>query len=65
LRDSEPGCPVDAGEAEELALGHLHFGDVVMKEPDGVAFELLPPRLVFLDVRETRYAMTLMAPMQR
>jgi hypothetical protein len=65
LRDSEPGCPVDAGEEEELALGRLHFGDVDMKEPDGVAFELLPLRLVSLDIRQARYAMTLKAPMQR
>ena len=65
LSDGELGCPVDADEEVELALGRLHLGDVDVKEADGVALELLPLGLVALDIRQARDAVTLQAPMQR
>ena len=53
---------VDADEEIELALGGMHFGNVYMKEPDWVALELLAPRLVALEIRQSRDAMPLQAP---
>ena len=49
LGHSELGGPVDAHEEIELALGGLHFGNVDVKEPDGVTLELLALRLVSLE----------------
>jgi len=46
LGHSELCRPVDINEENELALGRLHFGNVDVKEPDGVTLELLPLRLV-------------------
>ena len=43
---------VDANEQEELSFSSLHFGDVYVEEADRVAFELRPPGLVALDVRQ-------------
>jgi hypothetical protein len=57
--------PVDADEEVELSFGGLHLGDVDVKEPDGVALELLPLGLVALDIRQPRDAMALQAAMQR
>jgi hypothetical protein len=65
LGDGELGSAVDADEEKELALGRLYFGDVDVKEPDGVALELLALGLVAFDIRQARDAMTLKAPMQR
>ena len=62
LGDGELGCPVDPNEPLELPFGGLHFRDVDVKEPDGIALELGPPRFVTLDVGQTRDAMTLQAP---
>jgi hypothetical protein len=41
LSDGELGSAVDTDEEKELALGRLHFGDVDVKESNGVALELL------------------------
>ena len=78
LSDSELGRPVDADEQVKLALGGLHLGNVPsrgllanrcraadVKEPDGIAFELLASGLVTLDMRQARDAVPLQAPMQR
>lgn len=65
LSNSELGCPVNADEQVKLPFGGLHLGDVDVKEPDGVALELLPSGLVSLDIRKARNAMTLKAPVQR
>ena len=64
LGDGELGCPVDADEQVELALGSLHLGDVDVEEADGVAFEFLPPGLVAFDIGQARDAMSLQAPMK-
>ena len=63
--DGELGSAVDADEEKELALGRLHFRDVDVKEPNGVALELLPLGSVATDIRKTRDPMTLQAAMQR
>jgi len=65
LSDGELGCPVDFDEQIKLPFAGLHFGDVDVEEPDGVALELLAPGLVAFDIRQARDAMTLKAPMQR
>ncbi len=64
LSDGELAAAVDPDEEKELSLSGLHLGDVDVKEPDGVALELLPPGLVSLDIRQARNAMTLKAPVQ-
>lgn len=65
MSDGELGGPVDTDEEKEIAFGRLHFGDVDVKEADGVALELLPLGFVALDIRKTRDAVTLQAAMQR
>ena len=52
-------------EEIELALGRLHFGDIHVKETDGIALEPLTLRLVAADLRQARDAVPLKAPMQR
>ena len=47
-------CAVDANEQKQFALSSLHFGNIDMEEADGVAFELLPLRLVASHVRQSR-----------
>jgi hypothetical protein len=61
----ELGSAVNTDEEKELALPRLHFGDVDVKEPDGVSLELLPLGFVSRDIRKARNAMTLQATMQR
>lgn len=64
LGDGEFGSPVNADEQIELPFAGLHFGDVDVKESDGVALELLALGLVALDIRQARDAMSLQAAMQ-
>lgn len=42
----------------------LHLGDVDMEESDGVVLKFLALRLVSLDIRQARNAVSLQAPMQ-
>ena len=65
LRHGELAGSVDANEEIELAIGRLNLCNINMKEPDWVALELLPPRLVPLDIRQPRDAVSLQAPVQR
>jgi hypothetical protein len=53
LSDRQLGCALDADEEKELALGRLHLNDVDVKEPDGVALELLPLGFVSRDIGKT------------
>jgi hypothetical protein len=59
LCDGELGCAVNTDEQVELSLGGLNFSNVDVEEADGVALELLAPRLVAFDIRQARDAMTL------
>ena len=63
--DCKLAGPVNADEKIQLALRSLHLGNIDMKKAHGVALELLPLRLVALDIRQARDAMSLKAPMQR
>ncbi len=65
LGDGELGRPVDTHEVKELSLGGLHFGDVDVKEANGVALELLPLRLVSRHIRQARDSMSLQTSVQR
>ena len=65
LGHGELARAVNADEQEELSFGSLNLGDVDMEEAYGVALELRPLRLVTLDIRQARDAVTLKAPMQR
>jgi hypothetical protein len=65
LDEGELAGPVDGDEQIELALDGLHLGDVDMEEPDRVGFELLPGRLVAVDVRQPADAVALQAAVQR
>ena len=65
LSDSKFGSSIDADEQVELPLSGLHLGDVYVEEPDGVALELLALWFVPFDIRQTRDAVSLQAPMQR
>jgi hypothetical protein len=65
LGDSELGCPIDAHEEKQLALGRLHLSNVDVEEANRVALELLAFGLVTFDIQQTRDAMTLQAPVQR
>ena len=56
---------VDSDEEMELAFLGPHFGNVDMEEADRVSLELLPRRLVPLDIWQLADAMTLEATMQR
>lgn len=51
LSDGKPGNAVDPDEEKELVLGRRHFGDLDVKEPDGVALELLPLGVVAQVIR--------------
>ncbi len=62
--DGELGSSVDAHEEEKFSFSGLHFGNVDVKEADGVALELLALGLVSLDIRQPRDAMPLQATMQ-
>ena len=61
LGDGEFASALDADEETELAFGRPHFGDVNVKEPDGIALELLPRGLVSRDIQKMRDAVTLQA----
>jgi hypothetical protein len=61
---SELRGPVDGHEQVELALGGSHLGQVDVKEADRIAIELLPSRLVALDVGQTSDAVTLQTPVK-
>ena len=52
---------VYADKELELAGGGLNLGEVDMEEPDGLALELLPFRLVAADIGQPRGAMPLLA----
>ena len=65
LRDCKLAGPVNPYEEVELALRGLNFGNVDLKEADGVSLELLPLWHLALDIRQARDAMPLKAPMQR
>ncbi len=65
LREGELGCPVDGHEEVEFPLFGSDLGDVDMKEADRVALELLPRRLLALDIRQAADAVALQAAMQR
>jgi hypothetical protein len=65
LSDDELGCPVDANEQEELPFSGPNFRDVDMKEPDGIALELLALGLVAFDIWQARDAIRLQKPMKR
>lgn len=65
LSDGELGCPVDADEEKELSLSGLHFRDVYVEEPYGIALELLALWFVPFDLRQPRDAVSLQAPVQR
>ncbi len=56
LRHGELAGAVDADKEIQLAFSGLHFGDVDMKEPDGVAIELLTLWFVAFDIGQARYA---------
>lgn len=55
---------VDANVQIQLALRRPHLGDVDMEEADRIGFELLPGRLVALDIWQARDAVALKAAMQ-
>ena len=65
LGNRELAGAVDADEEVELAFGSLHLSNIHVEEADRVALEALSLRLVPLDVRQTGYAMTLEAAVQR
>jgi hypothetical protein len=65
VSDGELGGAVDVDEEKELALGRLHFHDVDVEIPNGVALEPLPLGFVSLEIRKTRDAMPLQAAIQR
>jgi hypothetical protein len=65
LRDGELGCAVDSDEQAEHPFAGLHLRDADMKEPDGIALELLALWLVALDLGQVRDAVMLQAQMQR
>jgi hypothetical protein len=64
LRDCKLAGPVNAYKEIELALHRLNFGDIDMKEADGVTLELLALRLITLDIRQARDTVPLKATMQ-
>ena len=64
LSDGELDCRVDADKEKELSVSGLHLRDVYVEESDGVALELLALWLVPVDIRQTRDAVSLQAPMQ-
>jgi hypothetical protein len=64
LANGERAGAVNADKEREFAFSGLHFGNVDVKEPDRVAFELLTLWLVPFDIRQTRYAVALQAPMK-
>lgn len=51
LGDGELADAVDGDELLELVLGRFNLGDIHMEEADGIAFEVLPLRLVALNIR--------------
>ncbi len=52
LGDCELAGPVDGNGEIELSFGCLHFGDIHVKEANGVALEALTLGLVLLDIRQ-------------
>lgn len=58
LSYGELGGSVNAHEMTELPFYRLHLGHVEMEEPDGLPFEFLTLRLVAVDIRKTRDAMS-------
>ena len=56
---------VNADKEIQLSFSGLHFGDVDMKEPDQVAFELLTLWFASFDIGQARYAVPLEASVPR
>ena len=50
LGDGKLTCSIYANKETELALHRLNFGDIDMKEADGVSLKLLPLWLINLNV---------------
>ena len=50
---------VDSDEHVQLALGSLHFSDIHVEEPDGVALKALSSGLIALDIRQAGDAVPL------
>ena len=50
LGDGKLTCSVYTNKEIELALHRLNFGDIDMKEADGVSLKLLPLWLITLNV---------------
>ena len=65
LSDGELGRPVDANEQVKLAFGGLYFGNVDVEDADGIAFKLLAPWLIALNIRQALDPVPLQAPVQR
>ena len=65
FNDSELRCAVDGYEQVELALGGPHLGQIDVEEADRIGVELLPARLVPLDLRQAADAMALQTTMKR
>ncbi len=63
--EGELAGPVDGHKAVELALSGLDLSDADVKEPNGIAFEALPLRLVALDIGQAGNTMPLKAAVQR
>ena len=64
LDEGELRGAVDGHEHMQLALFGAHLGDVDVEVADRVGFELLPRRLVALDIRQAADAVALQAAMQ-
>ena len=56
---------INGYEQVKLAFTRPDFGDVDVKEPDGLGFEFLRCRQIAFDVGQSRYPMPLKAAMQR
>lgn len=64
LDESELRGPIYGHEHMQLALLGSDLGDVDMEVADWIGLELLPCRLVALDIRQPAYPVTLQAAMQ-
>ena len=62
---SELRSPIDGDQQVELAFGGPPLGQVDVEEADRIRVELLPARLVTLDLGQAADAVTLQAPVKR
>ena len=64
LGDGKLTCQVYRKKEIVLALHGLNFGDIDMKEADGVSLKLPPLWLITLNIGFASYAMPLQTPIQ-